>query len=152
MQAYFGSAQASDFNRFGKYYRVVVQADIADRTDPASIDRVFVKNKAGEMVPINTLVKLTRVYGSETASRYNLFNSIEVNAIPKPGYSSGDAIKAIRKQLKSNCHPVLLMSSPAKHVRRFLQADNQLSYLCCVWCLFISCYQHNMKVISCHWR
>jgi HAE1 family hydrophobic/amphiphilic exporter-1 len=100
MQAYFGSAQASDFNRFGKYYRVVVQADIADRTDPASIDRVFVKNKAGAMVPINTLVKLTRVYGSETASRYNLFNSIEINAIPKPGYSSGDAIKAIQKTAK----------------------------------------------------
>ena len=100
MQAYFGSAQASDFNRFGKYYRVVVQADIADRTDPASIDRVFVKNKTGEMVPINTLVKLTRVYGSETASRYNLFNSIEINAIPKPGYSSGDAIKAIQETAK----------------------------------------------------
>ncbi|RYY28168.1 MAG: efflux RND transporter permease subunit [Sphingobacteriaceae bacterium] len=100
MQAYFGSAQASDFNRFGKYYRVVVQADIADRTDAASIDRVFVKNKTGEMVPINTLVKLNRVYGSETASRYNLFNSIEINAIPKPGYSSGDAIKAIQETAK----------------------------------------------------
>jgi HAE1 family hydrophobic/amphiphilic exporter-1 len=100
MQAYFGSAQASDFNRFGKYYRVVVQADIADRTDPSSIDRVFVKNNKGEMVPVNTLIKLTRVYGSETASRYNLFNSIEVNAIPKPGYSSGDAIKAIQEVAK----------------------------------------------------
>jgi len=100
MQAYFGTAQASDFNRFGKYYRVVVQADVADRTDPKTIDRVFVKNKAGETVPINTLVKLTRVYGSETASRYNLFNSIEVNAIPKPGYSSGDAIKAIQETAK----------------------------------------------------
>lgn len=100
MQAYFGSAQASDFNRFGKYYRVVVQADIADRTDPASIDRVFVKNKQGEMVPINTLVNLTRVYGSETASRYNLFNSIQINAIPKPGYSSGDAIRAIQETAK----------------------------------------------------
>jgi len=100
MQAYFGSAQASDFNRFGKYYRVLVQADIADRADPSAIDRVFVKNKAGDMVPINTLVKLTRVYGSETASRYNLFNSIEINAIPKPGYSSGDAIKAIQDVAK----------------------------------------------------
>ncbi len=97
MQAYFGSAQASDFNRFGKYYRVIVQADVADRTDPSSIDRVFVKNKEGEMVPINTLVKLTRIYGSETVSRYNLFNSIQINAIPKPGYSSGDAIRAIQE-------------------------------------------------------
>ncbi|RZL12942.1 MAG: efflux RND transporter permease subunit, partial [Pedobacter sp.] len=97
MQTYFGSAQASDFNRFGKYYRVIVQADVADRADPSSIDRVFVKNKTGEMVPIKTLVKLNRIYGSETVSRYNLFNSIQINAIPKPGYSSGDAIKAIQE-------------------------------------------------------
>jgi HAE1 family hydrophobic/amphiphilic exporter-1 len=97
MQTYFGSAQASDFNRFGKYYRVIVQADVADRADPTSIDRVFVRNKTGEMVPIKTLVKLNRIYGSETVSRYNLFNSIQINAIPKPEYSSGDAIKAIQK-------------------------------------------------------
>lgn len=95
MQAYFGSVQASDFNRFGKYYRVIVQADMEHRTDPLALDRVFVKNKNGEKVPIRTLVTLSRVYGSETASRYNLFNSISVNAIPKPGFSSGDAIKAI---------------------------------------------------------
>ena len=100
MQAYYGTAQASDFNRFGKYYRVVIEADVADRTDPSTIDRVFVKNNKGESVPINTLVKLTRVYGSETASRFNLFNSIEINAIPKPGYSSGDAIKAIEETAK----------------------------------------------------
>ncbi|WP_448103518.1 efflux RND transporter permease subunit [Pedobacter panaciterrae] len=97
MQAYFGSAQASDFNRFGKYYRVMVQADITDRADPSAIDRVFVKNKAGDMVPMNSLVKLSRVYGSETVSRYNMFNSISVNAIPKPGFSSGAAIKAVEE-------------------------------------------------------
>ncbi|HKG07559.1 MAG TPA: efflux RND transporter permease subunit, partial [Pedobacter sp.] len=102
MQTYFGSSQASDFNRFGKYYRVIVQADVADRADPSAIDRVFVKNKSGEMVPINTLVKLNRIYGSETASRYNLFNSIQVNAIPKPGFSSGDAIKAIQEVAKDH--------------------------------------------------
>jgi HAE1 family hydrophobic/amphiphilic exporter-1 len=98
MQAYYGSEQASDFNRFGKYYRVLVQADIPDRADPSSIDRIYVKNKTGDMVPIKTLVTLKRVYGSETASRYNLFNSIEINVIPKPGYSSGDAIKAIQEE------------------------------------------------------
>lgn len=97
MQAYFGSAQASDFNRFGKYYRVVVQADVQDRADPSAIDRVFVKNKTGEMVPINSLVKLSRIYGSETVSRYNMFNSISVNAIPKAGFSSGAAIKAVEE-------------------------------------------------------
>ena len=97
MQAYFGSTQASDFNRFGKYYRVVVQADINDRTDPSALDGVYVKNRVGNMVPINTLVHLTRVYGPETASRYNLFNSIGINAIPNQGYSSGDAIRAVEE-------------------------------------------------------
>jgi HAE1 family hydrophobic/amphiphilic exporter-1 len=97
MQVYFGSAQASDFNRFGKYYRVVVQADIQARTNPSSIEGVFVKNRNGEMVPVNTLVKLNRVYGPETVSRYNLFSSIGINAMGKPGYSSGDAIKAVEE-------------------------------------------------------
>ncbi|MCX2453943.1 efflux RND transporter permease subunit [Pedobacter sp. PLR] len=102
MQAYFGSAQASDFNRFGKYYRVMVQADIADRADASAMDAVYVKNKQGEMVPINTVATLSRVYGAETASRYNLFNSIGVNAIAKPGYSSGDAIKAVEEVAKKH--------------------------------------------------
>jgi HAE1 family hydrophobic/amphiphilic exporter-1 len=97
MQAYFGSAQASDFNRFGKYYRVMVQAEIGDRADPSSMNGIFVKNKEGAMVPINTVVKLKRVYGPETASRYNLFTSIGINAMAKPGYSSGDAIKAVEE-------------------------------------------------------
>ncbi|GAB3241568.1 efflux RND transporter permease subunit [Hymenobacter seoulensis] len=95
MQAYFGSAQASDFNRFGKYYRVVVQADQANRADLTALNGAFVKNNRGEMVPLATLVHLKRVFGPETASRYNLFNSLTINATPKPGYSSGDAIKAV---------------------------------------------------------
>src|SRR5690606_13483732 len=97
MQAYFGSAQASDFNRFGKYYRVMVQADFTNRTEPSAMDGIYVKNQNGDMVPISTLVQLQRVYGPETASRYNLFNSIGINAIPNPGYSSGDAIRAVEE-------------------------------------------------------
>ena len=97
MQAYFGTAQASDFNRFGKYYRVMLQANKEDRTNPAALDGVLVKNGLGEMVPINTLVKLKRVYGPETATRYNLFNSIGLNATIKPGFSSGDGINAVKE-------------------------------------------------------
>jgi len=97
MQTYFGSSQASDFNRFGKYYRVMVQADVEARTSPESMSNIYVKNRQGEMVPVSTLVKLKRIYGSETASRYNLFNSIGVNAIAKPGYSSGAAIAAVQE-------------------------------------------------------
>jgi len=97
MQTYYGSAQASDFNRFGKYYRVMVQADVASRTTLESMNNIFVKNRHGEMVPIASLVKMIPINGSETASRYNLFNSIGVNAIAKPGFSSGAAIKAVQE-------------------------------------------------------
>ncbi|WP_288879982.1 efflux RND transporter permease subunit [Pedobacter panaciterrae] len=97
MQSYFGSAQVSDFNRFGKYYRVMVQADKEERADPASMNEIYVKNKTGDMVPVNTIVRLKRVYGPEAITRYNLFNSIGVNAVPKPGYSTGNAIQAVRE-------------------------------------------------------
>ena len=97
MQTYYGSAQASDFNRFGKYYRVMVQADVASRTGVESMNSIFVKNRQGEMVPVSSLVKMKSVNGSETASRYNLFNSIGINAIAKPGFSSGAAIKAVQE-------------------------------------------------------
>ncbi|SEV89246.1 hydrophobic/amphiphilic exporter-1, HAE1 family [Chitinophaga sp. YR573] len=97
MQVYYGSTFASDFNRFGKYYRVIVQADMASRADPASLNDIFVKNSTGLMVPINTIVKLERVYGPETVTRNNLFNAVTINGQPKPGYSSGDAIKAVEE-------------------------------------------------------
>jgi HAE1 family hydrophobic/amphiphilic exporter-1 len=94
---YYGSSFASDFNRFGKYYRVIVQADAPYRAEPSSLNNVFVKNNLGEMVPVNTLVSLDRVYGPETVMRNNLFNAVAINGMTKPGYSSGDAIKAIQE-------------------------------------------------------
>lgn len=97
MQSFFGSVQVSDFNRFGKYYRVMVQAEKEERADPAAMNEIYVKNKTGNMVPINTMVSLKRVFGPEVITRYNLFNSIGVNAVPKPGYSTGNAIQAVRE-------------------------------------------------------
>lgn len=100
MQIYYGSSFVSDFNRFGKYYRVMAQADIPYRADPASLDGIYVKNKQGEMVPAKTLVSLKRVYGPETVTRNNLFNAVTINGVPKPGYSTGDAIKAVEETAK----------------------------------------------------
>ncbi len=97
LQVYYGSSFVSDFNRFGKYYRVIVQADIAYRAEESSLDNVFVKNNRGEMMPANTLVSLKRVYGPETVTRNNLFNAVTINGMPKPGYSSGDAIQAVKE-------------------------------------------------------
>jgi HAE1 family hydrophobic/amphiphilic exporter-1 len=97
LQVYYGSSFTSDFNRFGKFYRVIVQADIPDRADPGTLNNVFVKNNLGEMVPVNAVVSLQRVYGPETVTRNNLFNAVTINGLPKPGYSTGDAIKAIQE-------------------------------------------------------
>lgn len=97
LQVYYGSSFVSDFNRFGKYYRVMAQADIQYREDASSLNNIFVKNNKDEMVPVNTLIKLKRVYGPETITRNNLYNSVSINGAPKPGYSTGDAIKAIQE-------------------------------------------------------
>ncbi|MFT3981180.1 MAG: efflux RND transporter permease subunit [Ferruginibacter sp.] len=97
LQVYYGSSFVSDFNRFGKYYRVMAQADAEYRKDLNSLDGIFVKNNLGEMVPVKTLITLERTHGPETVTRNNLFNSVMVNGTPSPGYSSGDAIRAIEE-------------------------------------------------------
>ncbi|MHA7609374.1 efflux RND transporter permease subunit [Elizabethkingia meningoseptica] len=102
MQIYFGSSFVSDFNRFGKYYRVMAQADIPYRTDANSLEGIYVKNNAGEMVPVKTLVTLKRTFGPETVTRNNLFNAVTINGTPKPGYSTGDAIKAVEEVAKQS--------------------------------------------------
>ncbi|HMH22394.1 MAG TPA: efflux RND transporter permease subunit, partial [Puia sp.] len=100
LQIYYGSSFVSDFNRFGKYYRVVAQADIAYRANAASLNAIYVKNAREEMVPANSLVTLKRVYGPETVTRNNMFNAVTINGSPKPGYSTGDAIRAIEETAK----------------------------------------------------
>ncbi|SIN80566.1 efflux RND transporter permease subunit [Chitinophaga niabensis] len=100
LQTYYGSSFVSDFNRFGKYYRVMAQADVPYRTDAASLNGIYAKNDKGEMVPVNSIVTLKRTYGPETVTRNNLFNAVTINGIPKPGYSTGDAIRAIEETAK----------------------------------------------------
>ncbi len=97
VQSLFGRVQAGDFNRFGRQYRVYMQADVQYRDEPGTLHSVFVKNSRGEMIPINTLIKVNRVFGPEIVGRYNLFNGISIKASAAPGYSSGDAIAAVEK-------------------------------------------------------
>lgn len=100
MQIYYGSSFVTDFNRFGKYYRVMAQADIPYRADASSLNGIYVKNAGGQMVPVSELVTLKRVFGPETVTRNNLFNAVTINGQPKPGFSTGDAIKAIEETAK----------------------------------------------------
>lgn len=101
LQAYYGSMFVSDFNRFSKYYRVMIQASPEDRTDISSLDQIMVRNNGGDMVPVSTLVEFKRVFGPEQISRYNLFNAATIQGQAKPGYSSGDAINAVRETAKN---------------------------------------------------
>ncbi len=96
LEGYYGGIYASNFNRFTKVYRVMIQASPEYRKDPESLNSIFVRI-GNEMAPVSQFITLTKVYGSETMNRFNLFTSIAVNGMPADGYSSGDAIKAIRE-------------------------------------------------------
>jgi len=97
MQVYYGGSYASNFNQFGKQYRVMVQADTSYRASPAGLSKIFVRNASGVMAPITEFVTLTRIYGPESLSRFNLFTAISVNGSPKEGVSSGQALVAIQE-------------------------------------------------------
>ncbi|KXH85060.1 efflux RND transporter permease subunit [Chryseobacterium kwangjuense] len=105
MQGYYGSIQSSDFNRFGKYYRVLVQSTPETRQDKESLNGIFVKNNSGEMVPVNTLVSLKQVTGAEVVDRFNLFNSSNLTVMAAPGYSSGQAMAAVDEVSKQVLPP-----------------------------------------------
>ena len=97
LSGYIGGSYASNFVRFTKLYRVMVQASPEYRLDTESLNNIFVRTNSGEMSPIGQYLKLTRIYGSETLSRFNLFPSIQVGGTAADGYSSGQAIQAIRE-------------------------------------------------------
>lgn len=96
LQGYFGGIYASNFNRFGKLYRVMVQARPELRVDEVSLNAIKIRN-GNEMAPITQFIDLERVYGPDNIKRFNLFTSILVNGTPSPGYSSGQAIQAIEE-------------------------------------------------------
>ncbi|GAA4160836.1 efflux RND transporter permease subunit [Chryseobacterium ginsenosidimutans] len=102
MQGYYGSLQASDFNRFGKYYRVVVQSSPEFRADPASIDGINIKNSMGQMVPVKSVVSLKQTAGPDVVDHHNLFNAISITAMPAPGYSTGQVMKAVQEVSAQN--------------------------------------------------
>ena len=97
LSGYYGGQYVSNINRFSKMYYVTIQADPKYRLDAQSLNNVFVRTESGEMAPLGQFVTLTRVYSSEVLNRFNMYNSIAVNGTAAEGYSSGDAIKAIRE-------------------------------------------------------
>ncbi len=97
LAGYYGGQYVSNINRFSKMYYVTMQADPQYRLDAESLDHAFVRLNNGEMAPLSQFVTLTKVYSSEVLNRFNLYNSIAVSGTAADGYSSGDAIRAIRE-------------------------------------------------------
>lgn len=100
ISGYIGGNYASNMNRFSKLYRVMIQANPESRLDTDALDNMFVRNTGGEMSPISQYVTLTRIYGPQSISRFNLFSAISVNGQAANGYSSGEAIEAVREVME----------------------------------------------------
>lgn len=101
MQGYYGGLYASNFNRFGKMYRVMVQGSPDDRKNEETLNRIMVRN-GNEMAPITQFVSLKKVYGPDIINRFNLYTSIKVMVSPAAGYTSGQALAAISEVSKTN--------------------------------------------------
>jgi len=101
LQTYLSGLYVNDFVRFGRVYKVFLQAEPQFTGKPSDIDQFYVRNAEGGMVPLNTLVKISKMSGPNFVTRFNLYNAAEIIGAPAPGYSSGQAIKAIEEVMKT---------------------------------------------------
>ena len=99
LQGYIGGIYAADFSRFGKQYRVFLQTLPEDRANLESLDGLYVRTGDGQMAPITQFITLKRVYGPQSVTRFNLYNSTNVSGATNPGYSTGDAINIIEQEI-----------------------------------------------------
>ncbi|WDF68450.1 efflux RND transporter permease subunit [Sphingobacterium oryzagri] len=149
LQGYFGGVYASNFNQFGKQFRVIYQADNEFRSTPESLNNVYVRNDNGLMAPIAEFLKLEKVYGAEAINRFNLFTSIAVQGSPNPGYSSGDAIAAIEEVAKEKL-PTGYSYEYSGLTREELASGSQTVYifiLCLVFVYFLLSAQYESYLL-----
>ncbi len=136
MQGYYGGVYASNFNQFGKQFRVMYQASPEFRANPEGLSKIFVRNAAGVMAPISSFVTLSRTYGPQSISRFNLYTSIGVNGSPAEGYSSGDAINAI-EEVAADILPLGYGYEYSGMTREELAAGSQTVFIFSIVIIFI---------------
>ena len=98
--AFLGANYVNDFNRFGRQYKVYIQAEAVDRVKPEDLNMIYVKNNKGEMLPVSTIVSVSKVTGPDFTNRLNLFRAAEIGGSPNDGYSSAQALKALEEVAK----------------------------------------------------
>ncbi|MDQ8004415.1 MAG: efflux RND transporter permease subunit [Pedobacter sp.] len=149
MQGYYGGVYASNFNKFGKQYRVVYQADPQYRANLESLNSVYVRTPGGAMAPISGFISTERVYGPQTISRFNLYTSIAVTGNPKPGFSSGDALKAVEEEAAKHL-PQGYGYEYSGLSREEQASGNQTVFiflLCLIFVYFLLCAQYESYVL-----
>mgnify|MGYP003664933247 CR=1 FL=1 len=148
MQGYIGGVYAADFARFGKQYRVYMQALPEDRADKSDLNELYIKAGNGEMTPITQFVNLKRVYGPQSVTRFNLYNSTKVSGAANPGFSTGDALAVIEAEaakLPSNYEVAYSGLS-----REEVNAGNQTTIifiLCIVFVYFLLAAQYESYLL-----
>jgi len=149
MQGYYGGVYASNFNKFGKQYRVVYQSDPEFRSNPESLNQVLVRNNNGQMAPISQFVTLVKVFGPQAIDRFNLFTSVKVTGAPNEGFSSGDAIKAV-EEVASQSLPLGYGYEFSGMTREEISAGGQTLYiflLCLVFVYFLLAAQYESYML-----
>lgn len=136
MQGYYGGVYASNFNQFGKQYRVMYRAEPEYRANPEGLSNVYVRNAQGVMAPITGFITLNRVYGPQSISRFNLYTSMGINGSPNPGYSSGDAIKAIN-EVAAQSLPVGYAFEYSGMTREEISAGSQTFFIFMLVIIFV---------------
>ncbi|MCL4117111.1 UNVERIFIED_CONTAM: hypothetical protein GTU68_041698 [Idotea baltica] len=135
LQGYIGGVYASDFSKFGKQFRVYIQALPEDRADEASLNSMYVRTDTGEMTPITQFVSLKRVYGPQSVTRFNLLNSTKITGATNDGYSTGDAIRVIEEEVAKL--PSNYTVAYSGLTREEVNAGNQTTFIFILSILFV---------------
>ncbi|MDO6492369.1 MAG: efflux RND transporter permease subunit [Cellulophaga sp.] len=135
LQGYIGGVYASDFSRFGKQFRVYIQALPEDRASIENLNSMYVRTDAGEMTPITQFVNLERVYGPQSVTRFNLFNSTKITGATNDGFSTGDAIRIIEEEAAKL--PSNYTVAYSGLTREEVSAGNQTTFIFILSILFV---------------
>jgi multidrug efflux pump len=138
MQVYLGSLYVNDFNRFGRTFQVVAQADAPFRAQPEDITKLKTRNSQGQMVPLGTLVTVKETYGPDRAMRYNGYPAAEINGAPAPGFSSGQAEAAMARIMNQNLPKGMASEWTELSYQRILAGNSAIYvYPLCVLLVFL---------------
>ena len=135
LQGYIGGVYASDFSKFGKQFRVYIQALPDDRATVDDLNSMYVRTNSGEMTPITQFVKLERVYGPQSVTRFNLFNSTTITGATNDGFSTGDAIRVIEEEVAKLPSNYTIAYSGL--TREEVSAGNQTAFIFALSILFV---------------